>query len=346
MAEILTFKPKAITKKVLSVLPEKAQDILRKRFGLEEPERMTLEAIGQIYGITRERVRQIENFALQSIKRSEVFGEVEPVFGELHGHLHDFGKGLAHEDEFLKYLHDDESVQNHLRFYLVLGLHPTKQFVRMKEDDNFFGRWSVDHSLAERVHQALSDLESELSSEDLLSHEEMLTRFASSLKTLKLKEDEPALERWLSLSKGIARNPLGDWGVASSPSIKIRGMRDLAFLVLRKHGEPLHFADVAEAISTQFGRDAHVATCHNELIKDGRFVLVGRGLYALTEWGYRKGTVRDIITSILKDKGPLTKEEIIDEVKKERFIKESTIAVNLQNGNYFKRRTDGKYLPA
>lgn len=346
MADILTFKPKTITKKVLAVLPEKAQDILRKRFGLDDTERMTLEAIGQIYGITRERVRQIENFAIQSIKKSDVFGEIEPVFVELHSHLHDFGRGLAHEDEFLSYLHSDQGTQNHLRFYLVLGLHPTRNFVRMKDDDHFYSRWAVDTNLAERVHDALHDLKNELSEEDLLSHEEMVSRFASRLKSLKIREDEPALERWLSISKGIARNPLGDWGVAHSPSIKIRGMRDLAFLVLRKSGEPLHFADVAEQISKQFARDAHVATCHNELIKDSRFVLVGRGLYALTEWGYRKGTVRDIITSILKDKGPLTKDEIIGEVKKERFIKESTIAVNLQNSNYFKRRPDGKYLPA
>ena len=51
----------------------------------------------------------------------------------------------------------------------------------------------------------------------------------------------------------------------------------------------MHFKEVAEAISKTFGKKTHYATCHNELIKDSRFVLVGRGMYALAEWGYQAG---------------------------------------------------------
>lgn len=114
-------------------------------------------------------------------------------------------------------------------------------------------------------------------------------------------------------------------------------MRDYAFLVLRKHGEPIHFREVAKSIEEIFNRKAHVATTHNELIKDPRFVLVGRGLYALKEWGYSGGVVRDVIKKVIEKNGPLPAEKIIQEVLKERFVRENTILVNLQNSRYFRK---------
>ena len=108
----------------------------------------------------------------------------------------------------------------------------------------------------------------------------------------------------------------------------------------------MNFGESATLISDLFGRRAHAAPCHNELIKDPRFVLVGRGLYALSEWGYSNGVVRDVIKEILKKGGPLSKEEIIDRVLKERYVKENTITVNLQNSKYFKKSKEGKYALA
>ena len=99
---------------------------------------------------------------------------------------------------------------------------------------------------------------------------------------------------------------------------------------------------VQERVKKLFGREAHPATTHNELIKDGRFVLVGRGLYALKEWGYQPGVVRDVIREILEREGPLSREDIIDRVKRERYVKDATIAVNLQN-SMFTRMPDGRY---
>ncbi len=342
MADTTSLKPKVLTKKLVSILPEKAQDIIKKRFGLEDDsKRMTLESIGQIYGITRERVRQIENFALQSIKKSPAFGEFEPVFDHISNHLDQYGMGLAHEDHFLAHVAGDKGFENHLRFYMVLG----DDFEKLKEDDDFHQRWTTNTELSDKVHQALHALKKSLSDDELLSEEEMLKRFDAHLKNHAkgVEAGDEVMKRWLALSKAISQNPMGDWGSAESPSIKIRGMRDLAFLVLRKEGEPMHFADVAKSISKNFDRSAHVATCHNELIKDDRFVLVGRGLYALTEWGYRRGTVRDIIQAVLEKQGALQKHEIVEHVSKERYVKESTISVNLQNGKYFRRDEDGRY---
>jgi len=154
-------------------------------------------------------------------------------------------------------------------------------------------------------------------------------------------------KRWLSMSKTISKNPLGEWGKATSPNIRTRGIKDFAYLVMRRHGSPMHFKEVADSISKIFGKKTHYATCHNELIKDPRFVLVGRGIYALSEWGYKAGIAREVIEDILKRAGePMGKEEIIKRVMKERYFKKNTILVNLANSKYFKKNAKGLYALA
>ena len=158
--------------------------------------------------------------------------------------------------------------------------------------------------------------------------------------------NEEMVKRWLSISKMIGSNPLGEWGPTSSANITPKGIRDYAYLAIRQHGSPLHFTEVAKRISELFDRKAHIATAHNELIKDGRFVLVGRGLYALSEWGYVEGVVRDVIKKVLKQHGTLAKDEIIEKVLKERYVKPNTIVVNLQDSKHFEKTSDGKYTLA
>ena len=147
------------------------------------------------------------------------------------------------------------------------------------------------------------------------------------------------------ISKRIGKNPLGEWGRMDSSHVRIKNTRDFAYLTLKRHGSPMHFKEVAQGIEKLFGRETHPATTHNELIKDSRFVLVGRGLYALKEWGYEPGVVRDVIKGIIEREGPLSREDIVDRVKRERYVKDATIAVNLQS-TAFTRLPDGRYMIA
>ncbi len=337
---VISFKPKQVTRKILSVLPERSRDVITKRFGLDGEEKMTLEAIGAVYNITRERVRQIENFALNSIRNSEVYEKESDVFGELESLVISLG-GIVSENDLLNYISNDKNIQNHINLFLILG----ESFTRHKEDSDFKHRWTVDSDIAEKVHTSLRKLYSSLSTEDLMQEGDIISIFLDNLKNISDKyKNEEIAKRWLSVSKKLDKNPLNEWGVADSPNIKARGMRDYAFLVIRRHGNPMHFTEVAKEIEKIFGRKAHAATCHNELIKDARFVLVGRGLYALTDWGYASGVVRDVIVEVLKKGGSLTKQEIIDRVSTERYVKPNTIVVNLQNPKYFKRDKQGKYM--
>lgn len=339
----ITFKPKQVVKRLLSPVSPRALDVMTKRYGLgDNVERMTLESIGKIYGITRERVRQIENFALSAIKKSDAFKKEAAVFEELNKLVASMG-GVVCEEDFLMHISKDESIQNHLYFLLVLG----DQFTREKEDEHFRHRWIVDDKISMKVHDAIRELYKTLSHEDLVPESEILAAFLNHLKDVSDEyKNEEITKRWLSLSKTIAKNPLGEWGVAQSHNVNARGMRDYAYLIIRKHGSPMHFTEVAKSISQIFGKKAHVATCHNELIKDPRFVLVGRGLYALSSWGYEKGVVKDVIAKVLKKEGPLTKKDIIDRVLKERHVKENTVFVNLQDTKLFKKTKDGKYALA
>ena len=336
----IQFKPKQVTKKLLSVLPDRARDVLISRYGLgKNTEKMTLDAIGKTYGITRERVRQIENYALTNIRKSDAYKSEKSSFTGLEEALHSLG-GIVVEEDFLGHMSKDISLQNHIHFILVVG----DTFKKRKEDDDFKHRWHVNEELARQVEESLKKLYSGLSNDDLLPESEVLSNFLKHLESVSEKyKNQEIMKRWLGLSKNIAKNALGEWGVSSSPNVKAKGMRDYAFLVIRKHGSPIHFKEVAKQITQVFKKKAHVATTHNELIKDQRFVLVGRGLYALKEWGYVSGVVKDVIKKIIEKNGPLTREEIIDKVLKERYVKDNTIIVNLQNQKYFKKDKEGKY---
>ena len=337
----ITFKPKQITKKITSNLQDRANDVIMNRFGLNsDAERKTLEEIGKKYNITRERVRQIEEAALSMIKKGESYKQEQAVFDELKQVIHSLGSIVA-EHELLPHISKDKAIQNHIHFYLVLG----DSFKKHREDNHFHTRWSVDDEIAEKVHESLRKLYSSLKDEDLIVETEMIKKFFDNMKDVAEQyKNEEIAKRWLSMSKTISKNPLGEWGRSTSPNIRTRGVKDYAFLVMRRHGSPMHFREVADNISKTFGRKTHYATCHNELIKDPRFVLVGRGMYALAEWGYKAGIARDIIKDILKREGPMTKEQVVEKVMKERYFKKNTILVNLVNPKFFKKNKNGLYI--
>lgn len=336
----LTFKPKAITKQLIATLPERVQEVLTMRYGLGKVTTpSTLEAIGKQYGITRERVRQIENYGISTIRKSDVFVAQDAVFTELAEHIDSQG-AIVCEEDFLATVAKDTATRNHIYFLLVVG----HLFEKSKEDEEFKHRWQVNKDIADSVHNALRTLYANITDDDLIPESEMITAFLKEVEQLnECYKNEEVVKRWLSISKKIGKNPLGEWGRAHSPNVRAKGMRDYAYLVIKRHGSPMHFREVAKSISELFNRKAHEATCHNELIKDPRFVLVGRGLYALKEWGYSNGVVKDVIVDIIKHNGPMTREDIIDAVRKERYVKDNTILVNLQDNEIFYRDREGLY---
>jgi len=336
----LAFKPKTVTKKLIQHLPERSRDVIASRYALsgqKKPE--TLDSIGKRYGVTRERVRQIENHAIKLIQESEALVQESDSFAALEEAISNLG-GILPEHLILKELAHDEESKNNLYFLLVVG----HSFIYAKEDKDFSRRWYVDENVAKAVENALKAVHQKVRPTDVLTEHELVEHVKACLDRVSAKyREHDTILRWLELSQCLVKNPLNEWGRATAPGIKVKNIRDYAYLAMKRQGEPMHFREIAQSIRESFGKKAHEATTHNELIKDPRFVLVGRGKYALSDWGYEPGTVADVIVRVLAKRGPLSKNQILDEVKKHKFVKDNTVMVNLQNVTKFVKGKDGKY---
>ena len=335
----LPFKPHTTTKRLVHGLPERSQDVIISRYALAGQQRSeTLDSIGKRYGITRERVRQIENHAIKIIQESEALAKEVASFSALEESLHELG-GILSERTLLEALTPDKEIQNHIYFMLVVG----DAFKPAKEDKDFTKRWYVNEDIAKAVESALKEVHGKVRPSDVLTEAQLVEHVMSCLSRVNAKHrNRDTILRWLELSQCLAHNPLNEWGRATAPGIKVKNIADYAYLVMKKNGSPMHFREIAKAIRDVFGKSAHEATVHNELIKSDRFVLVGRGLYGLREWGYRAGPVVTIVEHILKEHGPLTRDQIVEKVGKERYVKTNTILVNLQNPRFVKSK-DGTY---
>jgi len=327
-----------------SHLQPRQQDILAGRFGIGEyDEQQTLAALGERYGITRERVRQIESAALVSLREAlKGMPEAAALLEKARKAIKELG-GIASVDEVIVALKADAKDINPNSLQLVMramnGLH------YHAGSDRFVAAYATDKatfkSVSELVAAWIKLLEQKkgtVISGD--AYDELLASFAKDRQV-------PArhLEHYASLSKRLMTNAYGETGLAHWSEVNPRTVRDQIYLILRKQEAPLHFEEIATKINESgiAARPALSATVHNELIKDERFVLVGRGQYGLAEDGYTPGTAREVVHRILSKKGAMHPAKVIEAVQKERLFKPNTILVNLQNRQHFVRNADGTY---
>ncbi len=309
---------------LLSDLPERTRDVIMRRFGFNRIERETLEVVGKKYGITRERVRQIEGDGIKEvIKKSKTNIS---IFTSFNKEIERFG-GLKREDRLVNFLSQETKNYNYILFLLSIG----EGLERVSETEEIYSLW-------------MSNESSLGVAQEVIEHTHKLLIQERSLLTVDKIDPSKSISKekivsYLEISKKVAQNSDGLFGLREWPEITPRGVKDKAYLVLKKENKPLHFKKVSGLI----GESTNTQTVHNELIKDGRFVLVGRGVYALSDWGYTPGEVKDVICSILKKEGPLPKKEIVERVLDQRMVKKNTIMQNLSNKKRFARSHDGKY---
>jgi hypothetical protein len=322
---------------LLSEFSPKQQKVIVGRFGLKTGKRLTLQEIGDELGITRERVRQIEELGIKKLREkvkeraADFIKEAEKCLGEAGGVRKD---GLFMEDMYKKGgFMQTKNCDTKIRFVFLVAGSPLYH----KEDDDFNPFWYDDKKNEKRFLDFVKNTAHllETGEKEKISKDSLYTSQCTDLASCHL----------LSIPKHFGVNVFGEFGLRTSPEIEPKTIRDKAYLTLKRVKTPLHFEDIAKNIS-KLGIDkksAHVQTVHNELIKDSRFVLVGRGVYALNEHGYEPGTVREVIVRLLKSKGPLHSGDVVQLVNQQRFLKENTILLNLQNRKYFKRLDDGRY---
>ena len=334
-------------KKIMSELPTRSQEVLEQRFGLKKGQkRYTLDAIGQGYGITRERVRQIENASKNLILETDsLLMYIKKTVKELERVINNFG-GMVAEKDLLNNFTEDKDAQDHLHFILKLS----EPFTDIKSTDLRDKIWYTKEDSYNAFSKSLDKLYKDIESDELLTEKEIIQRFTDKLSeqtdNKKLLQNT-TVKKLILLSKKIGSNKLNQWGRAESRNITTKGVKDSAFLILNELKEPLHFRELTDIISDRFGKKVNVAAVHNELIKDDRFILVGRGQYGLSTWTqFSGGTVKEVIMEILeKNKKGMTKNEIIDAVKKKKNVRKQTVVINLSN-KAFKKNKEGKFILA
>lgn len=327
-----------VTDVLATIEREREREIVARRFGLFD-RKETLEQIGEMLGITRERVRQLEKSVVTRLRASAEQGSLPHVAdfqAKLVELLEASGK-VARVSQLTAHLSDEPSREEQARVAFLAQLAPTLTVI--PEDDHFYnsvGTKSTGDEKALKVSVAKL-IESIKQGGEPKAIEDIAKSADIS--------DSTEAAAMASTSKQLATLN-GRWGLVKWPMVNPKNIRDKIYVILKEHGKHMHFNEISEAIKgSDFKRkDVTTQAIHNELIKDKRFVLIGRGIYALKEWGYEKGTVADIISEVLRQAGePLHRDEIVKRVLKSRFVKETTILLNLQGKAQFKRVAKATY---
>jgi predicted Zn-ribbon and HTH transcriptional regulator/DNA-binding phage protein len=328
----------SITKEILNTIErEREREIVARRFGLFD-RRETLGQIGELLGITRERVRQLEKAVVTRLNESAKNGlpHIKEVEKTLNQHLEDMGK-VARVSEITARITPENSKIDQARVAFLAQLSPSVAVI--DDNDHFYhaiGLAAVhtEKSIRDQVNKIIDAIKKIAEPSDI----ETVAQKVGN-------EDSKHVEALASISKNVA-NLHGRWGLVKWPMVNPKNIRDKIYVILHDKNKPLHFSEISKAIKgSDFKRkDVTTQAIHNELIKDKRFVLIGRGIYALREWGYDKGTVADVISEVLRQEGgPLHRDEIVKRVLKSRHVKETTILLNLQGKPQFKRVAKATY---
>lgn len=318
---------------------EREREIITRRFGLYD-RKETLEQIGELLGITRERVRQLEKAILIRLKIAIEDGKV-PTSASLEKQivrqLTEMGRVARVSDLADRLIGNKSDARDRARIAFVAELSPNLTVVN--ENDNYHHAVGIaDYGDEKKLKSQIDEIV-----KTIKKHGEPLT--IDQLDE-QLNYEHPDHVRALASVSKLLAHLRDNWGLVKWPTVNPKNIRDKIYVILAENGKPLHFSEIAEAIKdSSFKRkDVTTQAIHNELIKDKRFVLIGRGIYALDSWGFSKGTVADIIVDVLKNADePLHRDEIVKRVLKSRQVKETTILLNLQSKSQFKRVAKATY---
>lgn len=328
-----------ITQAILGTIDrEREREIVARRFGLFD-RKETLEQIGEVLGITRERVRQLEKSVVARLKVEAEQGaltQIKEVEDALLAYLKTRGT-VARITEVSAGVTAENSRTDQSRVAFLAALCPN--LATIEEDDNYY------HAVGIREVRDTDALKATVNK--LAEAIEKLGTPTTIAEVAKAADADDNIQATALASVSKRLTSLnGRWGLVKWPTVNPKNIRDKIYVILKENGKHMHFNEIADAIKqSDFKRkDVTTQAIHNELIKDKRFVLIGRGIYALKEWGYERGTVADIIAQVLREAGePLHRDEIVKRVLKTRFVKETTILLNLQGKAQFKRVAKATY---
>lgn len=328
---------------ILEIIDQpREQEIITRRFGLNR-KKETLEQIGERLDITRERVRQLEKAALIRLKIAAEKGAIEHL-AEIEKiiirNLAETGRISRTKVLVEKIIESEATEQSIFNFLFIAEI--SNKLILVQENDKYNSAIAnAEYGDERKIKKSIDEIV-----KIIKNHKSPMT--IDELDSNLSYEHPSQIEAIASVSKMLATLN-GLWGLEKWPAVNPKNIRDKIFVILETKKEPMHFSKIAEEIrKSDFSRkDVTTQAIHNELIKDKRFVLIGRGIYALDSWGFKQGTVADIITSVLKEAGePLYRDEIVKRVLEKRKVKETTVLLNLQSKKEFKRVAKATYALA
>ncbi|EKE28377.1 MAG: hypothetical protein ACD_3C00067G0011 [uncultured bacterium (gcode 4)] len=323
---------------ILQNLTEKERTIISRRIGLGG-EKETLQDIGNSYRITRERVRQIEDVWIKKIGRiikttklSKIQEESEKVL-RMHG-------GLLIRDRIVSSLINEMKLDSDINSEVIemiiqSNFNINKSKPQLWARTHFFFP-EINKKLVNEVHKEAYKILKKKG--DIMENSSLYEMIKINLFSQFGKVETVLIDSILDIFTDIVKGEEKFLGLEKWKILNPSTLKDKAIYVMKKEKKPIHFVELTNLISNHFGEAVKVATIHNELIRNNEFVLIGRGIYVLKEWGYKPGTVIDVIVDILaKAKAPLSTDDIISRVLKTRKVKNSTVYMNLQNRKYVQR---------
>lgn len=326
--------------KVLSSLSEKEKVVIERRIGLHSGKE-TLQNIWNSFrpAITRERVRQIEDAWIKKIgriiKATELMSiqELARNIIELHGWV------ITRENIIAGIINNMKLSKNINSNMLEVIVQSDFEIVKSKPrlgTQTYFTLPNISRKSIDAVHTlALKTLRKR---KDVMEQQELYSFINENLSADFGKLDAVFIDSVMDIFDDLVKGEEVLIGLTRWKILNPKTLKDKAIYVMKKDKVPMHFIDISNKISEHLGETVKINTIHNELIRNEEFILIGRGIYALKEWGFKPGTVLDVILDILnKNGGPMTTEDIIKKVLKVRNVKKTTIYMNLQNKNAIER---------
>ncbi|MCD5375387.1 hypothetical protein LR010_02990 [Candidatus Gracilibacteria bacterium] len=325
---------------VLESLSEKERVVIERRIGLSGTKE-TLQNIGNSFkpSITRERVRQIEDAGIKKVGRiikATELSAIQDIAREVMSHH----GGVLTREKLIAALINSMSLSKEINAHILeVIVQSDFEIVKSKPrlgTQTYFTLPNVSRKSIDAVHKdALKILKRK---KDVMERSELYAQIIDNVKDEVGALDNVFIDSALDIFDDLVKGEEVLIGLTRWKILNPKTLKDKAIYVMKKEKVPMHFIDISNKISDYLGESVKINTIHNELIRNEEFILIGRGIYALKEWGFKPGTVLDVILDILgKNGGPMTTEDIIKKVLKVRNVKKTTIYMNLQNKKAIER---------
>jgi hypothetical protein len=347
---------KSFVVEMLTILPERQRNVLADRYGLWDGIAETLQDIGDKLGLTRERIRQIEEKGLKRIRRLHGHGTIGKfIAGSIRFHLEsdEVGScGVLSEEEALTVLAAaDTTEEAGLAVEFLQDIDsPGESLLARSLIEVEPGVYSVTEDAASNYKPVLRLVELSLQQHEKPLTENALFEEIRSRAGRDLTPGELRIEsRVLSISSRVSYLPGGTVTLSEWKQFKEQDAPSVAEAALRLLGRPAHFREITLKVATLFGGKGmqNARTIHNALItKRKSFVWVRPGTYGLAAWGLKRPPfIKDRLIELLSEaRYPLPYWHLKEKVLEACNCKEDSVRMTLDlNPSLFKKFEGDQY---